>query len=296
MDRRRFIQQAVGVAGLAAVGVKTAFPRRARKVLRPTDRVELGKTGIKLSVVGVGTGTIGFRHSSNQTRLGQEAFTRIIRHAYDSGINFFDCADQYGSHPFLKKALKGIPRDKIVIQSKIWSPDGEQAQKDLERFLKELGVDYIDMVLCHCVRRPDWPQRRAGVMEVLSKAKEKGIIRAHGVSVHGMAPLRVAAENKWLDHGFFRLNHVGKRAKMDGPPAEVVPLVRKVRESGRGVLAMKILGEGTIKDQLDKSLRFVFGLGCVDAIVVGFEKPSEIDDLLKRAEAALRDAAKAAAA
>lgn len=294
MDRRQFIAKTVGVAGLAAVGSCSLLRKPVAR--HPTDRVALGKTGIKLTMIGVGTGTIGYGHESNQTRLGQEAFTRIIHHAYDRGINFFDCADQYGSHPFLRKALRGIPRDKIVIQSKIWSESGEQAQKDLERFLRELGTDYIDMVLCHCARRPNWEKRREGVREVLSRAKEKGLIRAHGVSVHGMAPLRETAQSSWIDLGFFRINHVGgRRAKMDGMPEEVVPYIRKVHERGKGVLGMKILGEGTLKDQIDQSLRFVLGLGCIDAIVIGFESPEEIDDILRRTESALKELHRAAA-
>lgn len=292
MDRRQFIERAVGAAGLAVMGMPATAAER--KVPRPTDRVELGKTGIKVSRIAVGTGTIGGGHQSNQTRLGQEAFTRLMRHAYESGINFFDCADSYGSMPFLKKALEGIPRDKIVIESKLSGrATRENAQSDLERFLKELEVDYIDSVLTHCATRSDWEERREGVLEVLSKAKEKGMIRAHGASWHGMEPLRSMTESSWIDVGLVRINHDG--AKMDGPPAEVVPHVKQIHKGKKGVLGMKILGEGTIAEERDQSLRFVFGLGCVDSLVVGFEKPSEIDDLLKHAEAALKEAATAAA-
>ena len=182
MDRRQFIEKAVGTAGLVVVGSRLGYSAEGQGIPKPTDRVELGKTGVKLSRIAMGTGTVGGRKSSNQTRLGQEKFTAITRHFYESGLNFFDSADLYGSMPYFRNALKGIPRDKVVILSKVWGDDGEKAQADLERFLKELGTDYIDIVLTHCARTADWAKRREGVREVLSKAKEKGMIRANGVS------------------------------------------------------------------------------------------------------------------
>jgi len=296
LDRRQFIEQAVGVAGLTVVGSHVAFPAAEARIPKATDRIELGKTGIKVSRIAMGTGTVGYKHSSRQTRAGQESFTRIARRAYESGINFLDCADLYGSMPFFKIALEGIPRDKIVYLSKMsGQATPEEAQQDIERFLKELGTDYIDILLTHCATTSDWASKREGVREVFSKAKQKGIIRAHGVSWHGMEPLVSVADCDWVDFALVRINHNG--AKMDGPPSEVVPHVKKIHEKGKVVMGMKILGEGTIKDsdEINASLRFVLGLGCLDALTIGFEKPEEIGDLIKRYDSIMKELVKAAA-
>lgn len=301
MDRRRFIETAVGAAGVSVLGSRVVFPGEAtsaevKKIPRPTDLVALGKTGVKVTRIAMGTGTVGGPHESNQTRAGQENFTRVVRRALDAGINFFDSADLYGSMPFFGKALQGVPRDKYVILSKLRGQDtAEQAQADIERFLKELGVDYIDILLTHCATRANWAEQRAGVLEVLSKAKEKGTIRAHGVSWHGMEPLQTIADTAWGDLALGRINHKG--INMDGKPDEAVPHFKKIHEKGKFVLGMKILGEGKIKesDEINASLRFVLGLGAVDAMTIGFEKAEQIDDLLQRWEAAMKEVAKAVA-
>jgi predicted aldo/keto reductase-like oxidoreductase len=294
VDRRRFIETAVGAAGVAVVGSRLVFPAESASAPKPTDRIALGKTGIKISRVAMGTGTVGGPHESNQTRAGQENFTRVTRRALDLGINFFDSADLYGTMPFFGKALQGVPRDKYVLLSKIrGQATAEQAQKDIERFLQEFGVDYIDILLTHCATRADWAKTRAGVLETLAKAKEKGTIRAYGMSWHGMAPLETIADTAWGDLALGRINPKG--INMDGKADEVVPHFKKIHEKGKFVLGMKILGEGKIRESadIDESLRFALGLGCVDAMTIGFEKPDQIDDMLKRWEAAAKEVAKA---
>ena len=291
MDRRQFLTRAMGAAGLAVAAPQLLYAHAPFRSV--TDRFDLGATGITHSYLAIGTGTVS---GSKQRALGMEGFSRLMHHAYDAGINFFDCADSYRTHPFLKPVFDELPRDKIVIQSKMGAHDAKRAQADIERFLKELDVDYIDMVLCHCARTADWEKEREGAMEVLAKAKEKGWIRAHGVSVHGMEPLRATAECKWIDHGFFRFNHVGTEAMMDGTPDEVAPLVKKVRDNGKGVLAMKITGEGKLMgEEIDKSLHYVLTKPYVQGMIIGFEKPEEIDDILRRSEAILKEAARMAA-
>ena len=84
----------------------------------PTEKVALGKSGVQVSLVGMGTGTVGSGQASNQTRLSVQGFTKVVRHALDQGICFFDAADQYGSHAYLREALKGVPREQYVIQTK----------------------------------------------------------------------------------------------------------------------------------------------------------------------------------
>lgn len=283
LSRREFLRETAVWTGALVCGVslegETAPARRLRSLV---DWVPLGKTGIRVTYLGMGTGSIGWNHQSNQTRLGQERFTALVRHAYERGIRFFDAADMYGSHPYLKQALKGIPREKVVLQSKIISRTAEQAKKDLDRFRQELGTDYIDSVLIHVVTTPTWDEDFKGVRDVLSEAKERRVIKAHGVSCHGIGALRRAALSSWVQVDLARINPKGLH--MDADPETVCQVLGQMKRGGKAVIGMKILGEGKISspEEKEESLRFVLGLDCVDAIIIGFESPEQIDDILER--------------
>jgi predicted aldo/keto reductase-like oxidoreductase len=291
LTRRDFLgQSAAAVGALAAGGLLARAADEPRKLKSAADRVTLGRTGIKTSLLGMGTGSTGVQHSSNQVKLGQEKFTRLVRSAYDKGITYFDTADQYGSHIFLREALRGLPRDKLYIQTKTRAVTADQARADIQRFREELGVEYIDTLLMHCMTKEGWPADFHPVMDALSDFKAKGWVRAVGVSCHGMEPLRTAVKSEWVEVDLARINPVGKEARMDGSPEEVVPCLRAMHEQGKGIIGMKILGEGTFKtpEARLKSLRFVLGLGCVDAFVIGFESPEQIDEIMRLIETALQ--------
>ena len=277
LDRRQFLQ--VALAGAATSSLTPQSIGEETKKLT-SDRVSLGDTGIETSRLAFGTGTHGFNGASDQTRLGMDQLTKLLCHAYDSGITFFDTADVYGSHTFVRNALKTIPREKIVIQSKIWWRFHRDPQKELDRFRKELNTDYIDTVLLHCVNEPDWPDKLERWRDVLSQAKEDGVVRAHGLSCHSIGAVKTAVKCDWVDVVLARINPVGSH--MDGSPEKTAPILRKLHDSGKGVIGMKILGEGEIAGQRDTSLKFVLGLGCVDTMVIGFVKQEEIDDIIKR--------------
>src|SRR5262249_24099508 len=158
----------------------TQLPRK----YSATDTVTLGKTGIKTSRLAMGTGTVGYAKHSNQTALGVAGLSALLLNGYDQGLRFFDAADSYGSHPHVAAAIKQIPLDKIPIMPKSPSRTPQGMGADLHRYRRELGTDYIDIVLMHCVTEGDWTERYRGTMDVLSQAKERGVIRAHGVSCH----------------------------------------------------------------------------------------------------------------
>jgi aryl-alcohol dehydrogenase-like predicted oxidoreductase len=288
IHRRDFLAQAgVATAALAAAsGTAKAAPAKMPK--SPTDLVTLGKTGIQVSLVGMGTGSHGTGQASNQTKLGVKDFTRVVRHALDQGVTLFDVADQYGSHTYLREALKGVPRDKYVIQTKTHATKLPDARSHLERYRMELGVDYIDIVLLHCMTKGDWPAEHQGVMEFLSRAKEQKLIRAHGTSCHGMDPLRTAAKDPFVEIDLARINPEGLIMD-DKKPDEVVSELEEMHAAGKGVIGMKILAEGAFKEpeRRDASLRYVLGLGTVDAFIIGFETPEQVDDILKRTGDAL---------
>jgi len=290
LNRREFVSGSLAVTGALAFGVARAADAEMR-VRKPSDKVKLGKTNITVSLVGMGTGSIGWNHQSNQTRLGQEAFTRLVRHAHDSGITFFDCADQYGSNPFLKEALKGIPRDKYVVQTKTGSRDPAAAKADIDRFLLELGVDHIDSLILHCVTEADWTTRYRGVMDVMEEAKQKGKIRAHGVTCHSYEALEAAYASDWVQINQVRWNP--KRSHMDNDVETCRALFAKMRKKGQGMIGMKVVGEGdlvkTTPEYRDVCYRFQIESGVVDAFVVGLEKLEHVDQMIQGTQIALNE-------
>jgi predicted aldo/keto reductase-like oxidoreductase len=292
LSRRGFLGQSAAVVGaLAASGQTARAAEPVRKLTSAADRVELGRTGLRPSLLGLGTGSIGVRHSSNQVKLGEEKFAKLARYAFDKGIAYFDTADQYGSHIYLRNALKGLPRDKLFIQTKTRATTAEMARADIERFREELGTDYLDTLLMHCMTRATWPTDFRPVMDVLSAAKDRGHVKAVGVSCHGIAPLKTAASTDWIDVDLARINPVGGAAgRMDGTPEQVAECLKAMHARGKGILGMKILAEGTLKkpEQQLESLRFVLGLGCVDAFVIGFETTQQIDQICTLIETALK--------
>jgi len=272
----------------AAAASKTTEAAVLKRPGSATEQVALGKSGIKVSLVGMGTGSVGSGQASNQTRLGTKEFTRVVRHALSSGVTFFDVADQYGSHAYLREALKGIPREKYQIQTKTHATKFADARSHIERYRMELGVDYIDIVLLHCMQQRDWPEQNKASMEYLVQAKAEGLIHAHGTSCHGMDPLRTSAQHPFVEVDLARINPEGL-VMDDKKPDEVASELQEMHDAGKGVIGMKILGEGRIKtpEGRDASLRYVLGLGCVDAFIIGFENTDQIDDILKRTGNAL---------
>lgn len=283
ITRRQFLAGTIAAGAAVYAPELLADPGRRLKSL--TDRVKLGRTGIEVSHLGFGTGTRGWDKVSNQTKLGPVKFARMINHAYDQGVNYFDCADIYGTHQYLRASLRRIPRENYVLETKIWFRTTEGAQKDLDRFLGELNTDYIDILYIHCVTDATWATDLREIEDVLEAAKQKKIIRAHGISIHSLDVMKGAVENPWVDQCLCRINPFG--TMMDGPAADVVPVLRKLHDAGKGVTGIKILGEGKIADKREESLRFVLGLDCVDAVVIGFESPDQVDEIIRMGNKAL---------
>lgn len=286
MHRREFIITAargLGAAWITSNGVSLAFPAPAQK-FSAADTVTLGRTGIKTSRLAMGTGTVGTGHHSHQTGLGVRGLSDLLLNGYDHGLRFFDSADAYGSHPHVAEALKHIPRDKVTVLTKTWARDPNEARADLDRFRRELGTDYIDVCLMHCLTEGDWTTRYRGVMDVFSEAKEKGIIRAHGCSCHTIEALRAAAASPWVEVDLVRINPIGSH--MDADPDTVVGVLRQMKAAGKGIVGMKILGQGDLRTRQDEALKYALGLGVLDAFTIGAESKFEQDDLIRRIAAA----------
>jgi len=302
LNRREFIGAIIGGTSVAATGALLWDGQTAKSqhwsgdfiidpaIKSPTDKVLLGKSGLKVSLVGIGTGSGGWARQSNQTRLGQEEFTKQIRYAFDNGINFFDLADQYGSHPFFTKAMNGVARDKYVIQTKSTSRKAKEAREDIDRFLKELNTDCIDSMIIHNVTEADWTTRFQEVMEVFKEAKKAGKIRAHGVTCHSFAALQAAEASDWVQINQVRWN--SRESHMDADVKTARALFEKMRRKGQGMIGMKVVGQGSLV-QGEKALtpeecfKFQIESGVVDAFVIGVEKIEHIDKLLQGTQLAL---------
>jgi len=291
ITRKQFLTTITAGAGTVLIGnrVEALSFGRIAKNTDPFSTITLGKTGIQTTLLGMGTGFNGYNRSSSIIRAG--VAESVIRAAYEKGIRFFDCADQYGTHPYTAAGLKGIPREKYTIGTKVslargglLDSDQGSAVKVVDRFRKELNTEYIDFVQLHCLMSGSWNDEHKQFMDELETLKARKIIRAHGVSVHSLEALRTAASNPWVDIIHVRINPFG--ASMDTrDPAVVVPLIEQLHNSGKGVIGMKLIGNGSYKDdsdKIDQSIKFVLNLGTVDLLIVGFEKPEQIDNYVTR--------------
>jgi aryl-alcohol dehydrogenase-like predicted oxidoreductase len=235
--------------------------------------------------LGVGTGTHGWGGASDQTRLGTAAFVALLERAYQRGLNYFDLADQYGSHGYMREALKTtIPREEVMLLSKTASREADWVRDDIDRFRLELDTDVLDVVLLHFMTQSTWPEDMAPCMDVLSEAKAQGIIRAHGVSCHGLDALARVPDAPWVDVVLARINPFGVR--MDATVDDVLSVLWETRRAGKGVLGMKIVGEGDLRDRIGDSIRFSVDAGCLDAITIGFLAPDELDQAIDHVESA----------
>ncbi len=289
--RRDFLTTSLAGAGLATLAPQVLRAAEPATRLSGADIVELGKTGIKASRLAQGTGYNGFDHSSEQTRLGKDGFDRLLRHGLDHGISFIDMADLYGSHPFVKDVIKGMPRNKLALLTKLWpqnanwvTPSGG-AKEEVDRFRKELGTDYLDVCLIHCMQNDTWPRQYARIRDELSELKRKGAVRAVGVSCHDLGDLegrRGASVGRrdfrprqlQVRPGVFLRRHGGASYRR----------LKTAKKNGKAVVGMKIFGAGklTEPEQKDASLKFVLGGNLVDAITIGMLSTDQVTDTLKR--------------
>ncbi|MDD5199906.1 MAG: aldo/keto reductase [Terrimicrobiaceae bacterium] len=250
---------------------------------RATDIVDLGH-GVRTTRMALGTGSSGWNRASSLPKLGSGGLGDYLRHAYDErGLAFWDSADQYGTHPGIREALKGVPREKVVILTKTSSDTStaDGMRKDLDRFRQEMGVDVIDILLLHCLTDPGWPEKMRGAMDAVDEAQSKGIVRLKGVSCHSLGALQAAAKEPWVEVDLARINPHG--SVMDAPPDQVVPVLREMKKAGKTVIGMKVYGAGkhaALRESREECLRFVTGLGCVDAFTIGCNGPAQLKDTL----------------
>jgi predicted aldo/keto reductase-like oxidoreductase len=291
VTRRGFL---AGSAALAAAAAFTPTAVRAAGKRCATDTVVLGKTGIKLSRLGIGLGS----NSGNiQRGLGQEAFNKLVRYAFDHGIRYFDCAQSYRTFDWIADAIKDLPRDEIFLLSKIGG-NPEKPAEVIDRQLQVLRTDHIDCMLLHCAVTATWPQERSRLMEAIDDAKAKGKIRAKGISCHSLPALRVAASSGWVEVNLVRVNPQAKHTdsetpKIDAPGTVIEPVLEQLtvmEQNNHGIIGMKLIGNGdfTNPDDRERAMRFAMSRPEIDAVTIGFKSSAEIDEALQRMNSALK--------
>jgi aryl-alcohol dehydrogenase-like predicted oxidoreductase len=289
-SRRNFLKAGFAAGVLAGTG---SLPIRAARGTA-TDWVTLGKSGVKVTRLALGTGSMS---GQVQRDMGQEGFTRLVRHSYDRGVRFFETSETYGGmHQMLGVALKGIPRDSYRLMSKVTTRPGVDPQEKIDELRKLANTDYFDIMLMHWQHTGTWPTDTVRWQDGILEAKAKKAIIGHGASVHGLPALRQFPGNQWLEIAMIRMNHKG--AKMDaedyntsgpGNVSEVVAHVKEVQQQGMGVISMKLVGEGTFTNREDRqaAMKFAFNNAGVDSVTVGYKSIAEVDEAIENLNLAL---------
>jgi len=289
-SRRNFLKAGLAAGVLAGAG---SLPVRAARGTA-TDWVTLGKSGVKVTRLAFGTGTMS---GKTQRDLGQDQFTRLVRHAYDSGIRFFETAESYGEmHKMLGIALRGIPRDSYALMSKVTTREGVNPQEKLDELRKLANTEYFDVMLLHYQHVASWPTDTARWQDGLMEAQAKKVLVGRGASVHGLQALRQFPGNKFLEIAMIRMNHRG--TKMDaeqfntngpGDVNEVVSHVKQVRKDRMGIISMKLIGEGAFTNREDRqaAMKFAFQNAGVDCVTVGYKNTAEVDEAIENLNLAL---------
>jgi 1-deoxyxylulose-5-phosphate synthase len=289
-SRRNFLKTGLAAGALAGAGRLPLLAAGGKA----TDIVTLGKSGVKVSRLAFGTGTMSGR---TQRELGQDEFTRQVRYAYDHGIRFFETAESYGDmHRMLGIALKGLPRDSYQLMTKLTTREGVNPQEKIDELRKLAQTEYFDIALLHYQHVATWPKDTARWQDGVLEAKHKKALVGHGASVHGLPALRQMPGNKWLEVAMIRMNHNG--TKMDaedyntpglGNVSEVVTHVKQVRTEKMGVISMKLIGEGAFTKREDRqaAMKHAFRNAGVDCVTVGFKNTAEIDEAIENLNLAL---------
>jgi 1-deoxyxylulose-5-phosphate synthase len=297
LSRRQFLGTSAALAGAALFKPLDLLFSAEKPKRTAVDQVMLGKTGLQCSRLGFGSGS----NSGNvQRALGQETFNRLIHYAYDQGITYIDCAQGYRTFDWIGAAIKGLPREKLYLQSKIGgTPEDVLAAIDKHR--KVWDTDYIDSMLVHCMVKDGWTDTMKRVMDGFNEAKEKKWIRAKGVSCHSLPALRTAAASDWTDIHLVRVNPQGAHmdtlaetwnARSDETHVSaVMKEIKTMHAKGHGVIGMKLVGDGDFKNPEDreKAIRFAMAQPEIHCVVIGFKSTAEIDEAIQRMNRALAE-------
>lgn len=233
---------------------------------------KLGKTGITVSKLCYGSLTLGPLQANLDLNIGAE----LISYAYQKGINFIDTAQSYQTYKYIKEALKTIPRDKFVIFTKTYAYSEQLAKDAFEEALNELGTDYIDGFLLHEQESEHTLRGHYEATEYFLKMKEKGYLKAFGISTHNIAGVEGAIKSGYVDviHPLYNKASLGIG---DGTHEQMYQAIKKAKDKDIGIYSMKPLGGGNLIDSYENSMEFVLKKSHIDATAIGMQSKYEID-------------------
>lgn len=247
----------------------------------------LGRTSIEVTPVGFGVLTMGY----SQLDMPVSEGAAVIRYALDRGINFLDTAQYYETYPYIREALRGLPKEqRPVICSKCLGSTYADMAEAIEEALRELETGTIDIFLMHEVRSETDYRWRDGALEALLEYKKSGVVKAIGLSTHHVDVTQMAAEQPELDVVFPLINYAGLGIrKGDGPGTaeEMAEAIAACSRAGKGVFAMKAFGGGNLTGDYVRALEYVRDLEGVDSIMVGMASFEQVDRLVGFAEGTL---------
>ena len=252
------------------------------------EKRRLGNSGIEVSRLCYGT----LSFSSAQADLSPEEGGDLLLYAFSRGVDCLDTAEIYGTYPHVRHALRHA-RKKPVVCTKTYAWDRAGAMASVEKARRETGLDVIDIFLLHEQETALTLDGHREAFEYLLECREKGILRAVGISTHAVSPVRALDEavrgisgGQWTekDAGAYRhadiihpLLNVGGIGLLDGSAEDMKNAVDSAHQAGIGIIGMKMFGGGNLLPRFDEAAGYALGLDCADAYAVGMQSRDEID-------------------
>lgn len=233
--------------------------------------VKLGDTGLVVSRLVFGALPMG----PLQADLSPEEGGALLRYALEKGVNLIDTAEMYGTYRHLYEGLKGFSRP-VHIASKTHASTAADARKHVERALREISVEYLDIVHIHGARIADPFTERAEVLDELLKMKSEGMIRHIGLSSHYIAAFEKSIQHPEIEVLHPLINSSGMGI-LDGSKEEMAATIARCATAGKGIYAMKALAGGNFISEARKRFRYVLNLEGVHGLAVGMLSKEEID-------------------
>lgn len=234
-------------------------------------RITLGNTGIEVTEICFGCLPFG----PLQKNLDPKESAEVLSYGLDLGINFLDTAQMYKTYEPIKIALSNR-KDRPVIATKSTATTYEDMEFAIKEALVGMGIDYIDIFHLHSARSgPELFEVKKGALECLKEYKNRGIIKAIGISTHNVKLVQKAAKSEDIDVIFPLINKAG-RGILDGTLKEMEAAINLCKNNGKGIYIMKALGGGTLIDEYSSSMEYVRGLSDNFSIAIGMISKEEV--------------------
>jgi aryl-alcohol dehydrogenase-like predicted oxidoreductase len=252
ISRREFIKKtSTAIIGAGLVGIKGSSAE--------IEKRELGKTGLKVTILGLGCAQIG---ALRNFKLAVE----IIETAIDLGINYIDTASTYSDAEEKVGEVMRSRRNEVVLATKTLQRDKESSWREINTSIERLKTDYVDILQIHSVNTMaelDKITSKNGSLYSVIKAKEQGLCKHIGITGHTRPEVIKEALNRFdFETVLVPLSSVDKLLNDFGDV--IFPVAKK---KNVGVIAMKVLSDGRVTDFVEDSLRYVFSLPISTAIV-----------------------------